>query len=233
MEKKEIEINTLTQNIFTVFWRLQTGTGNSSDWSVFENDIITLYKLNRYRGRKSYSRLLSRQNNKTDTGNAVTDWLLKISDQIPDTMTHRIVSRSTVIRGTLKSLSQLTSIRTNVPVDLTDKKTIAPEHIKCLKNIILHMGMHDINCDFRSNKNLIYLASIDKDLAKTLEDHMLKKARRYKNFYNLVGYLENFPNADKRKFFVEIFKHKTHYKARVAIDRLKKHPELHKYFNLT
>lgn len=236
-EAARISLHTLVQQVHSTFWKLFELKQDAPEWEYLPNKILALFKLNKFEGRKTFSRIIYRQTTqsiyRTSQGKAVNDWLLKLSDRIPDSMTQRVVSRSTIIRGNLDMVSHLTSIRTKIPVDLAVQSTITEAHIRCLKGVISHLGMHDIGADFRYNKNLIHIASINSELADALEEHMLKKARRYKNFYNLVGYIENYPMADKRRFFVEIFKHKKHYNAKIAIDRLKKHPELHKYFNLT
>jgi len=237
--RKKLQVS--IQDVYTTFWSLFDNTDSIIENEIdlqsgLEKKILDLFKLSAYEGRKVFSRIVYRQVSQkiyaSDAGKSV-NWLLKFSNQLPDPMIQKILSRSIILRGNINMLSQLASVRTKIPVDLCDKASITKDHVKCLKLVIMHMGMHDINADFRYSKNLIHIASINEELATTLEEHMLKKARRYKNFYHLVGYMESCPTVDKRKFFVEIFKHKTHYNARIAIERLKKHPELHKYFNLT
>lgn len=190
--------------------------------------LTELYRLDKYHGRHKFKYLISRYNRRK-AADKLLALLVAMSLCAKDMMTHKLVTRAVVVRQNLETISTLISLRTNLTVDLNKTETITTEHIKCMKEMITHLGMHDLRHDFLYKKNLLFMANLNDELSGTLESHMLMKARRYKNFYNLLHYVDNFEKADKHKFFVELFKNKKHFSAKIAIERLERHPELKKY----
>jgi hypothetical protein len=223
------EIREVSSTIDNIYWSTVPGKMSEEESKLLVDKIVELYKLNKYAGRHKFKYLINRYRNRVGADKLLA-LLVGLSLVIDDTMIHKLVSRAIIIRQNLDTVSTLVTTRTNIPMNLLKPETILPEHVKCMGEMIRHLGMHDIYADFIHNKNLLFMADLNDELAAALEAHMLMKARRYKNFYNLVQYMDNFPKADKRKFFVEIFKHKTYFSAKMAIERLQKHPELQKYF---
>lgn len=224
------QLRELSNGIDTIYWEIcSAGAMTEEQAQNLLSKIVDLYKLHKYSGRHKFKYLVSRYRNRLGSDKLLA-LLVAVSLIVNDSMTHKLVTRAVVVRQKLETVSGLVSTRTNTTINLTDVADIKPIHIECLNDMIKHLGMHDIYADFMYNKNLLYLANINDELAATLESHMLMKARRYKNFFNLVQYLDAFPKADKRKFFVEIFKHKKCWNAKIAMERLQKHPELQKYF---
>ena len=228
-------VRNLATEIDADFWNVvrttkEQGPELSVNLETLYGKFIRLYGMDHLAARYRFKFMINRSRFRLPNNQALISLFITLSLNVRDTMTQRLVTRAIVCRQDLKILSYLVSLRTKTAVDLSCTDSLQPVHVACLSEMIKHMGMHDIYSDFLNKKNLIHLANINDELASVLEEHMLVKARRYKNFYNLVQYLDAFPKADKKRFFVEIFKNKKHFSARIAIDRLKKHPELQKYY---
>lgn len=199
---------------------------------LIERQLLQLFRCNADAGKHFVQILMIHCRPMGRDKDAVFYSLVNTMFKIKDKFTQKQMARFVMSKGNIEALSYYLTKRTRVKVDLHKSDTIKSEHLAALGDIISCLGINLIYCDLVRSKNLLHILSLNQGLVESFEKHLISKSKRYRTYLALTKYVQMFDGANKRKILTEVFKERNHFKAKLALQRLRAIPELEKFFSM-